>query len=39
MVWLRDGEKNLKIRLGLLVSLEYTNVSDNRQTEGHHVMA
>ena len=37
MVWLRDGEKNLKIRL--LVSLEYTNVSDNRQTEGHHVMA
>jgi len=30
MVWLPDGEKKLKIGLRLLVSTEYTNVTDRR---------
>jgi len=30
IVWLPDGEKSLRIRLGLLVSTEYTNMTDRR---------
>jgi len=37
MVWLPDGEKNVKIRL--FVSTEFTNVTDRRTDDGCAGMA